>query len=186
MSEGRRRFEFAGYRIDEERRLLLRDGEPVPRTSRVFDTLLALVKNSGRLLSKEELMREVWGSAHVEEGNLTVNISVLRKALEEKPDQHRFIVTVPGRGYRFIAEVMEESAEPEEKQPMPPADVPSPDLLPPALPATPAASAPANRRSLPGGKSLAAAAVIAVTAVAYVAALAQRRSPTTDLSTGVR
>ncbi|HET9794966.1 MAG TPA: winged helix-turn-helix domain-containing protein [Thermoanaerobaculia bacterium] len=186
MSEGRRRFEFAGYRIDEERRLLLRDGEPVPLTSRVFDTLLALVKNSGRLLSKEELMREVWGSAHVEEGNLTVNISVLRKALEEKPDQHRFIVTVPGRGYRFIAEVMEESAEPEEKQPMPPADVPSPDLLPPALPATPAASAPANRRSLPGGKSLAAAAVIAVTAVAYVAALAQRRSPTTDPSTGVR
>ena len=182
MNEGRRVFEFAGYRIDEERRLLLRGDLPVPLTSRVFDTLLALVKNSGRLLTKDELMREVWGSAHVEEGNLTVNVSVLRKALDETPEQHRFIVTVPGRGYRFIADVVERSERPETAPPpetpnaataAEPAIPPVPAIL--AVPA-PASSAPAPRRAFVRWKAAAAAAVIAVAAAAYVAALAQRRA----------
>jgi DNA-binding winged helix-turn-helix (wHTH) protein/TolB-like protein/tetratricopeptide (TPR) repeat protein len=180
MSEGRRVFEFAGYRIDEERRVLLRGDDPVPLTSRVFETLLTLVKNSGRLLTKEELMREVWGSAHVEEGNLTVNVSVLRKALDETPDQHRFIVTVPGRGYKFIGDVREPAspaARPETARVESPAAAPASPAqgsLTPTL--SRRASPPPRSRAFPFGKALAAGAIVAVTAAAYVAALAQRRS----------
>ena len=178
MTEGRRRFEFAGYRIDEEKRLLCRGGEAVPLTSRVFDTLLVLVKNSGRLLTKEDLMREVWGAAHVEEGNLTVNVSMLRKALEEKPDEHRFIVTVPGRGYKFIAEVRE-SFEPAASAALPLQEssaAPAPSASPAAaLPTAIVAPAPRTRRPFPLGKTIAAGAVVAIAAAAYVAALAQRR-----------
>jgi len=180
MSQERRRFEFAGYRIDEERRLLLRGDEPVPLTSRVFDTLLALVKNSGRLLTKEELMRAVWGTAHVEEGNLTVNVSVLRKALDERPDQHRFIVTVPGRGYRFIAPVVERS-EGSETPSAPPAAAPE-AAIPLSAP-SPAATipgltepAPIPRRSFLLWRAAAAATVVAVAAAAYVAAHARQRA----------
>ncbi|HWC65680.1 MAG TPA: winged helix-turn-helix domain-containing protein, partial [Thermoanaerobaculia bacterium] len=189
MSEGRRRFEFAGYRIDEEKRLLFRGDVPVPLTSRVFDTLLVLVENAGRLLPKEELMRRVWGSAHVEEGNLTVNVSMLRKALAETPDDHRFIVTVPGRGYKFIAEARE-IAEPSVTAPFSPTREPaSPPLpvpdsgtrdelertAPVPLPLAAANVPPARRRVFPLGKALAAGAVVAVAAAAYVTALAQRR-----------
>ena len=177
MSDGRGRLEFAGYRIDEERRLLLRDGEPIPLTSRVFDTLLVLVRNAGRLLTKEELLREVWGSAHVEEGNLTVNVSVLRKALEEKPDQHRFIVTVPGRGYKFIAEVRESAPAvpeiPAAPSEMSAAGASAPDAAPASPLLTP--TSPPPRRSFPLGKAVAAGTVVAIMAAAYVAALVQRR-----------
>jgi len=162
--------------------MLLRGDEGVPLTSRVFDTLLVLVRNAGRLMTKDELMREVWGVAHVEEGNLTVNISVLRKALDEKPDEHRFIVTVPGRGYRFIAAVVESSPAATLPAPEPP---PTPPSIEPANPAARSAGdpipgspepAPIPRRSPLRWRTAAAAAVVAVTAAAYVAALAQHRA----------
>lgn len=186
MSEGRRRFEFAGYRIDEEKRLLFRGDVPVPLTSRVFDTLLVLVENAGRLLSKEELMRKVWGSAHVEEGNLTVNVSMLRKALAETPDDHRFILTVPGRGYKFIGEPRE-VAEPPAPAPRPEPAAPLPSIAespfargeepdPSAAPVPPPGMPP-RRRSFPLVKTVAASAIVAVAAAAYVGALAQRREP---------
>jgi len=100
-------YEFGPYRLDPVKRILVKEGEPVPVTPKAFDTLLALVQNSGDVLDKDELMKTVWPDSFVEEGNLTVNISMLRKALGESPNQHRYIVTVPGRGYRFVAEVRE-------------------------------------------------------------------------------
>ena len=100
-------YEFGPFRIDPFKRLLLRDGEVVPLTPKTFDTLLALVENNGRVIEKDELMKEVWADTIVEEGGLTRNISVLRKALGENPDEHQYIVTVPGRGYRFVAPVRE-------------------------------------------------------------------------------
>ncbi len=99
-------FEFGEYRMDMGRRLLLRrDGVPVPLTPRLFETLRFLVEHSDTVLDKERLMEAVWPDSIVEENNLTQSISKLRQVLGEKPGAHRFIVTVPGRGYRFVAEV---------------------------------------------------------------------------------
>ena len=100
-------FEFGSFSLDPDRRLLLRNGEAVPLAPKVLETLVALVENRDRVLSKDELLDQVWGGASVEEGGLTRNVSILRKTLGEKPDDHRFIVTVPGHGYRFVAAVKE-------------------------------------------------------------------------------
>jgi DNA-binding winged helix-turn-helix (wHTH) protein/TolB-like protein len=108
MNSVSRFYEFDSFRVDTSKRLLLRNQEPVPLTSKVFDTLLMLVQNKGKLLEKEEMMKKLWPDSFVEEGNLSVNISMLRKALEETPNDHRYIVTVPGRGYKFIADVRED------------------------------------------------------------------------------
>jgi DNA-binding winged helix-turn-helix (wHTH) protein/TolB-like protein/tetratricopeptide (TPR) repeat protein len=98
-------YEFGPFRLDASERVLLHRGERVALTPKVFDTLLALVQSSGKLLEKDALMRLVWpDTAFVEEGNLANNIFVLRKALGETADQ-RYIETVPKRGYRFVAEV---------------------------------------------------------------------------------
>src|SRR5215467_6625829 len=88
--------------------MLLRDGSPLPLTPKLFDTLLLLVENSGHLLSKDELMKKLWPDSFVEEINLTQYVSRLRKLLEEKPND-RFIATIPGQGYRFVAKVCEAS-----------------------------------------------------------------------------
>jgi DNA-binding winged helix-turn-helix (wHTH) protein/TolB-like protein/Tfp pilus assembly protein PilF len=109
----RRFYEFGPFRIDAVKRLLLRDGETVALKAKCFETLLALVEAKGQVLDKDELMRRVWPDTIVEESNITVYISTLRKALGENPQEHRYIVTVPGRGYSFVAkvkEVWEESA----------------------------------------------------------------------------
>ncbi|MBA2527165.1 MAG: winged helix-turn-helix domain-containing protein, partial [Pyrinomonadaceae bacterium] len=99
-------YEFGDFRIDAAKRLLLkRDGERVPLTPKAFDTLLYLVEHSGTLLDKDELLRAVWADTIVEENNLNQHISTLRRVLGEKRDEHQYIVTVPGRGYRFIADV---------------------------------------------------------------------------------
>jgi DNA-binding winged helix-turn-helix (wHTH) protein/TolB-like protein/Tfp pilus assembly protein PilF len=88
-------------------RILLRDGEVVPLTPKQFDLLLVLVEKRGRVVEKERLMEEVWPGTAVEEGNLTVNISTLRKALEEGANGARYIQTLPRRGYRFVGQVTE-------------------------------------------------------------------------------
>lgn len=98
-------YEFAPYRVDATRRLLLRDGEVVPLTPKCFEILLVLVENSGEVIDKEGLMNRVWPDSFVEEGNLTYNISMLRKVLGERAGEHQYIVTVPGRGYQFVASV---------------------------------------------------------------------------------
>jgi DNA-binding winged helix-turn-helix (wHTH) protein len=103
----RRFYEFGAYQIDASRRLLLNEGQAVPLTPKSFDILLALVEGAGETISKHELMQRVWPDSFVEDGNLTYNISVLRKALGERASDRQFIVTVPGRGYRFVAAVRE-------------------------------------------------------------------------------
>jgi TolB-like protein/DNA-binding winged helix-turn-helix (wHTH) protein/Tfp pilus assembly protein PilF len=87
--------------MDPARKILLRDGEPVNLTSKAFDLLQVLVEHSEKVVSKDELMQTLWPDSFVEESNLTQHISVLRKALGETPQDHRYILTVPGRGYRF-------------------------------------------------------------------------------------
>ena len=112
--------EFGAYRIDAGKRLLLRAGEVVPLTPKCFEILLMLVENSGQVIDKEVLMKRVWPDSFVEDGNLTYNISVLRKALGERTNEHLYIVTVPGRGYRFVADVTEVCRhETEEVEPTP-------------------------------------------------------------------
>ena len=100
-------FEFDQFRFDPAERLLLREGKPVQLTPKAFDILQLLVENNGRLLSKEELMSRIWPNSFVEEANLTVNISALRKTLGDRRDGGEYIETVPKRGYRFVAEVTE-------------------------------------------------------------------------------
>jgi len=98
-------YEFGPFRLDTVRRLLLRGGEVVPLPPKAFDTLFALIENSGRVVEKSELMTAIWPDSFVEEANLTQNVSILRKGLGERAGEHNYIVTVPGRGYRFVASV---------------------------------------------------------------------------------
>ncbi|MBS1787535.1 MAG: PD40 domain-containing protein [Acidobacteria bacterium] len=106
----KRLYEFDGFRLDPAERLLVRDGRPVPLTPKAFEMLVVLASNSGRLLTKDELMRTVWADAVVEENNLDKNISALRKALGENGAGRKFIETVRGHGYRFNAVVTEIAA----------------------------------------------------------------------------
>lgn len=103
---------FSDFRLDPARRLLTRHGETVVLHPKTFDVLLELVKNRGRLVSKNELLNTVWEGQFVEEGNLAVQISALRKIFGERKNDHRFIVTVPGRGYRFVTPVEYENVSP--------------------------------------------------------------------------
>ena len=112
-------YEFGPFRLDATRRLLLREGRAVPLTHKAFETLAVLVQNGGRIIEKDELMREVWPDTFVEEGSLARNISVLRKALGEGPSDHQYIETIPKRGYRFVARVRE-VLEPVEQAAAPP------------------------------------------------------------------
>lgn len=106
-------YKFGDFRLMPDDRMLVRDGERVPMSPTVFNLLLVLVENAGRLVNKEKLMNEVWADSFVEEGNLNRTISRLRKILGEKPNQNQFIETVPRVGYRFIApvEVVEDDLE---------------------------------------------------------------------------
>src|SRR5260221_5739507 len=98
-------YEFGLFSIDVSKRSLFRDSEFVPLTPKVFDTLLVLVEESGRVVTKADLLERVWPQAFVEEGSITQNISVLRKILDPYFDGQTPIVTVPRRGYRFTASV---------------------------------------------------------------------------------
>src|ERR1041385_952280 len=98
-------YDFGRFRCDPGEQLLLCDGKPVPLAPKSFEILLALVRSNGHLVTKDELMRKVWPDSFVEEANLTVNVSALRKVLGETHEGQQFIETVPKRGYRFIAKV---------------------------------------------------------------------------------
>lgn len=100
-------FDFGDFRIDLGERMLLRNGQVVALTRKAFDTLLVLVENSGRVVEKEELFNRVWPDTFVAEVTLARNISTLRKVLEDQAAAHRYIETVSGRGYRFVAKVTE-------------------------------------------------------------------------------
>src|SRR2546422_3349263 len=99
---------FGDFTVDTDQKVLLRQGKPLPLTPKVFDTLLILVENCGRIVAKEQLMNRLWPDSFVEEANLTSNIQHLRKSLGDDARQPHFIETVAKRGYRFIAPVAAE------------------------------------------------------------------------------
>src|SRR5690242_2113517 len=96
---------FGPFRFDPEERLLLRDGKPVPLAPKVGEPLFLLLQNAGHLVDKDELMKQVWPDAFVEEGNLNKNVFVLRKTLGQGDGGREYIETIPKRGYRFVAAV---------------------------------------------------------------------------------
>jgi DNA-binding winged helix-turn-helix (wHTH) protein/Tfp pilus assembly protein PilF len=100
-------FDFHQFRLDADKRLLFQDGQPVVLAPKGFDILLYLVQHRDRVVTKAELLTAVWPDTFVEEANLAQNVSVIRRALGESPRDHKSIITIPGRGYRFVADVRE-------------------------------------------------------------------------------
>ena len=100
-----RQYEFGAYRLDEQGPMLFRDGERVALPLKVVELLLALVQAVGRVVTREQLLQQLWPKAVVEEGSLTSHISLLRKALAAGANGSELIETVPKRGYRFVAPV---------------------------------------------------------------------------------
>ena len=104
---------FDAFRVDAFERILFKENREVTLTPKVFDTLLILLENSGHVLTKKELMQQVWPDSFVEENNLAQNISILRKALGQSKQGEQYIQTVPKRGYRFVANVSSTGGEDE-------------------------------------------------------------------------
>src|SRR5262249_37111672 len=98
-------FEFGLFRLDVAERVLTKSRQVVPLTPKVFDTLVFLVTNNGRVVEKEELLHAVWRDTFVEEGVLAVNVAAIRKVLSDGDEGSTYIETVPRRGYRFIGNV---------------------------------------------------------------------------------
>ncbi len=151
----KRLYEFDGFRVDPVRRILLRDGEPVPITPKALTILLILLEERGQVVAKEDLISRVWPGSFVTEANLTQNISALRKALGDH--DRRYVVTVPGQGYSLVAEVAERVEEATGSfrladlglappPPPEPAAAASKELPLPALPEIPPAPPGASRR----------------------------------------
>ena len=111
--QSREVYAFGEFQLEPIARRLLRDGIVVPLAPKAFDVLIALVEAEGQTVTKEALLAQVWPGLYVEEANLPQNISLARKALGESPQDHRYIVTVPGTGYRFAAPVVRQAARTE-------------------------------------------------------------------------
>jgi DNA-binding winged helix-turn-helix (wHTH) protein/TolB-like protein/Tfp pilus assembly protein PilF len=118
-THSRHLYEFGPFTVDPVERLLLREGQPIPLKAKVFDVLLVLITKSGHLVEKSELMSALWPDTFVEESNLTVSVSLLRKALGDDGVEHKYIQTVSGRGYRFLGEVRK-LGEPKDELSAPP------------------------------------------------------------------
>lgn len=102
-------YRFDDFELDTTRRTLLCGGAVVALNSKTLDLLIALVENQGAIVSKDDLLEKVWANQFVEENNLTVHISALRKALGERKGENRFLITVPGKGYKFVAGLNDET-----------------------------------------------------------------------------
>ncbi len=102
---------FAEFEVDAKKRLLLKNTQIIALNSKAFDLLIVLIENRGQILNKEKLLEIVWANQFVEENNLTVHISALRKIFGEKKGEHQFIATIPGKGYKFVADVRLASEE---------------------------------------------------------------------------
>ncbi|HKY45286.1 MAG TPA: tetratricopeptide repeat protein [Pyrinomonadaceae bacterium] len=159
------RYEFGRFRLKVAERVLLREDEPVPLTPKVFDILVTLVENGGQVVAKDDLMRRVWPNTFVEEGNLTQNISLLRKALGETPGGVQFIETVPRRGYRFVAETTEtcgdESGNAHEERVVP-------LMEQPVVSISNSASQPARGKRTPMFAMVAGLVVVAIISLVYL------------------
>jgi TolB-like protein/Flp pilus assembly protein TadD len=108
-------FQFGAFRLDAGERMLLRDGRLVPLPAKVLSTLIFLVQNNGHVVEKDVLMNAVWPDEYVEEGNLAQHIFILRRALGESSENPKYIETVPRRGYRFVAKIIESEEEADDK-----------------------------------------------------------------------
>ena len=98
-------FSFGDFELSGAKRTLLKQGEIISLNSKTFDLLFTLIENHGKILSKDELLDKVWEGQFVEENNLTVQISALRKIFGESKNENKFIATIPGKGYKFVAEI---------------------------------------------------------------------------------
>src|SRR6185436_9772334 len=107
----KRLYEFGPFHLDVHQHVLLRDREIVPLAPKALDLLIALVEQSGHVLSKDELLKQVWPDTIVEEANLSHHVFTLRKALEDDKNGAKYIETIPRRGYRFVANVTAVGAE---------------------------------------------------------------------------
>ncbi len=164
-------YRFNAFRLDPVRRLLFgADGEPISLKPKVFATLLYLVERAGELVDKQALLEAVWPHVVVEENNLNTAISTLRAVFGETRDSHRFIVTEPGRGYRFVAQVKTEPTGTTEDLPAPveASSPPRADLAPAPSPAF-AQKGQARRPQLPtAAVTIAAACALAAIGVYWV------------------
>jgi DNA-binding winged helix-turn-helix (wHTH) protein/TolB-like protein/Flp pilus assembly protein TadD len=189
-------YDFEPFRLDTRKRLLLCDQKPVALPSKAYDALVVLVTNSGQVIEKDELIKRVWPNSFVEEANLTVCISALRKALGERPNEPRYIMTVPGRGYQFVASV--DSAPDEEpdwvveSQTVSRVIIEGREVIEPAEQAetqaemmAPVAQSVAARR-LPRGKLITAIGVAVILAAASSYLLIGNRSSRPPASTMIR
>ena len=109
-------YQFGKFRCEPREHLLFCDGKPISLAPKAFEILVAMIQSNGRLMTKEELMRKVWPDTFVEEANLTINISALRKLLGGAPGGQQYIETVPKRGYRFLAPVKEAAADGQDRE----------------------------------------------------------------------
>src|SRR5579863_2488234 len=136
-------YDFGEFRLDPQQRLLMlsADGRAIPLAPKAFEMLLFLVESRGELLAKNTLMKAVWPNIVVEENSLNQTVSAIRRSLGERPGEHRFIVTEPGRGYRFVADVRVAPAVKTES-PAPPTPTPAPS------PAVAQAPPTASRKSI--------------------------------------
>ncbi|HMD87008.1 MAG TPA: SUMF1/EgtB/PvdO family nonheme iron enzyme [Terriglobia bacterium] len=151
-TQGKNFYAFGPFRLDPQERVLLRDGRPVALAPKAVEILLLLVEKAGHLVDKDDLMKRVWPDTFVEEGNLTKNVFVLRRALGNGENGREYIETVPKRGYRFVARVAavvlngEDQAIKSEPQP---SALPAPPFDPGALATPPPAPAPVRRARNP-------------------------------------
>lgn len=171
IKQGQHLYEFGPFQLDPVERLLTRDGQPVPLTPRAFEALLVLIRKSGHLVAKDELMKSIWGDSFVEEGNLAVTISMVRKALAEDGAVRKYVQTVSKSGYRFVGDVHEL----EVVEPGPASPEETPPLAEPSR--TPA---PSRRWVLLAGPAI----VLAIAAIALAIGLFRTRAPA--VSPGVR
>ena len=176
-------YEFGRFRLKVAERVLLREGELVPLTPKVFDILITLVEHGGQVVSKDDLMKRVWPKTFVEEGNLTQNISLLRKALGETPGGAQFIETVPRRGYRFVAETIQSSGNGTSELSSPPADV-APQL-PSAVSIPNTTSQSAGFKRTPVFALVAGLIVVSIIAVVYFTSSGKAGNPSAIQSIAV-
>lgn len=175
-------YDFGTCRLDPRQHQLFRDGAVVPLTPKAFDTLLWLVRRHGEVVSRRDLIEQVWGGTFVEEAGLTRNISVLRKALAGNDADERYIETVPKRGYRFVAPVCVVVPS------SPSAEIIEPAAIPPALDrpdATKSQSSVSGLRSsalaqIPPARLLIVAALL-LAVVGAVAVSLWNRTPESDI-----
>lgn len=183
MSKRARHFyEFGPFCLDVSEHTLLRDGQPIPIRPKMFDLLLVLIENHGHLVDKEQLMSSVWTEQFVEEGNLTKNISMLRRALGDGNDGQKFIETVPKRGFRFVGDVRQVSDLPTgqtESTQVVPAEVEPSDFQETSI------RAPIPRSFSRNWLAIAFIGMLVVAAIVYLASIRKPRNATTPTITSI-